>query len=241
MRYSICIGITLILISMLSAVTALADEAAYLHVSGEAELLVPADQAELRIGVQSDGSTADAALDANSRVMKKVEESLQRVGLEKGDYSTARFQLSPRWSPRPRNAPAGWRPQIVGFSVSNSFAVKTGKIELLGKVIEAASDAGANDIGQIVFALADSRAHRQQAIQTATSNAMVDAKTLAAASGVTLRGISDIALGQTAQTPARPLARGVMMSMEANAAPPIVAPDDLTVRASVSIRYLIED
>lgn len=238
MRHTIQLGLALILMA-LSAVTALAEETAYLHVSGVAELQVPADQAELRIGAQSDGPTAEAALDANSRVMQKVENALKLVGLEKGDYSTARFQLSPRWSPRPRNAPAGWRPQIVGFSVSNSFAVKTDKIELLGKVIEVASDAGANDIGQVVFGLADSRTHRQKAIQQATANAIADAKTLAAASGVSLREISDITLDQAAQPPVRPQARGMMMAMEASAAPPIVSPDDLTVRASVSIRYLI--
>lgn len=235
----LCVFLLFLLAGLAPSRPSFAAEPAYLHVSGEAVLQVPADQAEFRVGVQTDGVTAEQALENNSKAMRQVEQKLLLAGLEKGEYSTARFQLQPRWSPRPRDAEPDWRPRIVGFSVSNSFAVRTTKLEILGKLIEAASAAGANDIGQISFSLADPRAHRRSAIEQATKNAIADAKTLAASAGVRLLEIADITLDHAALPPVRPMSEGVMRTMAVAAAPPIAAPDDLEVRASVSIRYLV--
>jgi len=212
-----------------------------LTVTGEAVLQVPADQATLRVGVETDAETAEAALATSSKTLQKVEQALRKSGLEKGEYSTSNFQVRPRWSQRPRNAEANWRPQIVGYTVSNSFDVKTKKLEKLGALIEAATKAGANALGQIGFGLADPRKYRADAIEAATANALADAAALAKAAGVTLDGILTLNLDHASVPTLRPMAATMSMrTMDAEAAPPIVAPDDIEVRASVSVVYRIK-
>jgi len=208
-----------------------------LTVRGEAVLEVPADQASLRVGVTAEARSAEEALEKNARVTRTVEAALLEAGLEKGEYSTGNFRVEPVWSTRPRDPEPDWRPEIVGYRVNSGFNLKTRKLELLGRFIEAATRAGANDLGQIGFGLADPRSHRAAAIRAATANALEDAASLAAAAGLMLDGIISLNLDH-ASVPAplpvdavRPMAR----MMAAEAAPPIVAPEDLEVRASVGV------
>ena len=226
-----------------SAVPALAETILppQLTVTGEAVLQVPADQATLRVGVETDAETAEAALSANSKTLQKVEQALHKSGLGKGEYSTGNFQVRPRWSQRPRNADTNWRPQIVGYTVSNSFDVKTRKLEKLGALIEATTKAGANALGQIAFGLADPRTYRAAAIEAATANALADAAALAKAAGVALDGILSLNLDHASVPTPRPMvATMAMRSMDAEVAPSIVAPEDIEVRASVSVVYRIK-
>jgi len=231
----------------LSAVTsALAgenpQELAKLQVRGEALLEVPADEIRLSIGVSTSGSTADAVLEENSRVLKRVEKALREAGLEQGEYSTGRFNLQPSWSPRPRNAEPNWHPEIVGYTVQNNLLIKSSKLDLAGTWIETASRAGANEIGQVVFGLADPRKHRVAAIRSATEHARADALALADAAEVKLLRILDLQLDPAGQAPLiRMAGQPLVRTMAAESAPPMIAPDDLQVRAGVSITWQISD
>lgn len=213
-----------------------------LQVRGEALLEVPADEIRLSIGVSTSGATADAVLEENSRVLKRVEKALREAGLEKGEYSTGRFSLQPSWSPRPRNAEPNWRPEIVGYTVQNNLQIKSSKLDRAGEWIEVASRAGANEIGQVLFGLADPRKHRVAAIRSATEHARADALALADAAEVKLLRILDLQLDPAGQAPLiRMAGQPLVRTMAAESAPPIVAPDDLQVRAGVSITWQISD
>jgi len=235
----------LIIIFLLLSASCWADQSdpgsqARLTVRGEASLSVPADQVQLQFGVTSESASADDALQENSRAMSQLEKALNLAGLKKGEYSSGQFQLRPRWSSRPRNAQGDWRPQIVGYLVQNSLAIKTGRLEKIGSLIEVARKAGANEIGQIRFAIAEPRRYRQQAIAEAVANARADAQAAATAAGAKLGDLLGIALGPRGAPPVRPLGGDVMVrSMAAEAAPLIVAPDDLQVRASVNLEFAL--
>lgn len=212
-----------------------------LIVQGDAVLEVPADQVQFSVGVTSEADDANVAMELNSKALLRVEKALIHAGLNKGEYSTGQFQLRPQWSARPRTAPPEWRPEIVGYAVQNSLEIKTGRLEQVGAMIGAANKAGANDIGQLRFSVADPRKYRQQAIVSATANARADAESAASAAGVKLGAVQRISLGQSAVTPIRPMAMdGMVRTMAAEAAPPIIAPDDLQVRASVTLVFLLD-
>ena len=218
------------------------DQPATLQVRGEAVLEVPADEVRLSIGVSSSGKTPEQALQQNSEALRQVEKALRKAGLEQGEYSTGRFNLQPDWSPRPRNAEPDWRPEIVGYRVQNSLQIKSTKLGLAGQWIEAASRAGANEIDQLTFGLANLRNHREAAIQRATEHARADAEALADAAKVKLVRILELQLEPAGQTPlVRMASQPMVRSMAAELAPPIVAPDDLQVRAGVSITWQIAE
>jgi uncharacterized protein len=203
----------------------------HLQVRGDIELQVPADQLRVSIGVVTQAETARTALDQNSGAMKRVEETLRRQGLEIHEFRTGHFGINPVWS-RPLRAE---RPAIIGFTVTNSFMVTTTKLELAGVLIEKGVQAGANAIGELVFGLADPATHRAEAIRQATSQARMEARSLASAASLTLEEILAISLDQAAITPQRLQA----MRMEVMSDQPPLAPGEVTVRAGVAITYRI--
>jgi uncharacterized protein YggE len=216
------------------------DDLPKLSVRGEAILNVPADQLRLNIGVVTDAAAADVALDQNSAKIKEVIKAMERVGLSKDDYRTSQFQIQPRWSPRPRQAPQDWRPHIVGYTVTNSLSIKTTKLNLAGKIIGAASGSGANQINSIIFDLADPRAYRAKAIETATAHAMADARSLALSASVRLVKILSLNLENVAAQPIRMQVESFNRMAATAAAEPPISSGDVTVRASVHLIYQIE-
>lgn len=234
------------LLLLLSVCPALAVETSRdpstLQVRGEALLEIPADEVRLSVGVSTSGATADAALEENSRILKRVEKALRDAGLESGEYSTGRFSLRPNWSPRPRTVAPDWQPEIVGYTADNSLQIRSQKLAKIGRWIEVAGKAGANNIGQLAFALADPHQHREAAIRQATANALAEARTLAEAAGVKLVRILQLQLDPPGQAPMLRMAETAMVrTMAADLAPPITAPDDLQVRAGVSLTWEIGD
>jgi uncharacterized protein len=217
------------------------DEVPQLAVRGEALLSVPADQMQMNMGVVTSADTAEEALELNTQKMKRVEKALLKTGLVKDEYRTGRFQIQPKWMPRPRQAPKDWQPRIAGYSVTNSLQVKTRKLKLAGKLIEAGIEAGANQINSIIFNLADPRKFRSRAIEKATANAKADAASLARAAGVNLAGILLLKLENTAEVPKKLRLANFMESAapRGDVSPPI-SPEDVTVRASIMLIYRIK-
>lgn len=212
-----------------------------LTVRGEAQLDRPADQMHLRLGVVTHATEAAQAMQDNSRAMEAVIAAIQKLGLGKGEYETGRFSVQPQYAPRPRDAQPDWRPRITGYQVNNTLHIKTKKIDLAGELIQAATDAGANNVESINFDLADQRKHRVEAIEEATRNAVADANALAQASNQKLVRVLSINLDNAFAQPLVAqydrMARG-MAGAEMAVVPPI-APGEITVTASVTMVYEI--
>jgi len=213
-----------------------------LTVRGDAQLSKPADRAKLSIGVVTEAEDSAEALELNSVRTQSVLDALRRIGLSEGEYQTGRFRVRPVYSPRPKQAPRSWRPQIIGYEVSNTLNVKTTQLELAGKLIQAASEAGANTIDNIRFDLEDRRKFRDEAIALAASHARSDARTLALASGVKLVRILSVNLDNVGSIQPRRYEASAMLraAPEADMAPPIEA-GDVSITSSVTVVYEIAE
>lgn len=232
------------LFSILLPVTACADEVPQppsLSVRGEAQLMVSPDQVIMVAGVITEAKQAKLALSDNSKAMQKVMAALSKLGLKKKDITTQNFSVQPKWSPRPRNADAGWRSKIIGYQVSNSVQVKTTKLELIGDMISRATAAGANQIHSVSFALSNPREYRSQALAQAVDNARADADVAAKAAGSSIEGIKILHIDQAQASVERVEKAMVMRSSLADAAAPPISSGDISVRASVSITYLLSE
>ena len=206
-----------------------------LSVRGHATLKKPADQLQITLGVVSENLDATRALEENSRKMKVIVQAIKAVGLKEDEFETQRFQIRPIFSPRPRQAEPGWKPQIIGYEVRHHILVNTLKINLAGELIEVANKAGANSIDSVGFDLSDKRKYRAEAISIATANALADALTLADSAGVRLVRPLSINLDDGQPTF---ISRQMVAVAEAVIAPPI-SPGEITVSASVAIIYEI--
>ncbi len=215
-----------------------APEKPKLSLSAHSTLSIPADELQLSVGVITLRDTAEAALTENSSKMKSVIEALEAAGLPKSDYKTSQFNIHPTYTPYPKEAPQNWKPSINGYEVSNAIYIKTEKLDLAGKLIDAASKAGANSIDNIQFAIKDSRSRWDESIRQATLNALKDAEVIAAAANVKLVQLLSVSLenGNIITPQSSNMRYTKMMAVEA--APPIKA-EDIEVTATVNIIYEI--
>lgn len=213
-----------------------ANEPSILTVSGHASLNKPADQLHLSIAVVTEAETAEEALKANNQKMYAVFSVLDDQGLSKKEYSTGQFNVSPIYAPYPKNPPADWVQHIIGYRVNNTITVKSNKLGQAGGLIDVVTQAGANSIDQINFELKDARLYRQEAIQSATANAMEDARSLATAANIGLGRILQIQL-DNASAPQPQFKSYAAANLEHST--PIEA-GDVQVNAKVTIVYEIE-
>lgn len=202
-----------------------------LSVSGTGEVSVAADQAEITFGVTTSAKTASDALAENTARSEKVAAALRELGLGKEEVRTSQFTIFPEYG-RQENV-------LTGYRVTNTVSVRSKKIDLAGKIVQRAVEAGANEFQGLSFTLSDKRG-RDDAIRMATMNARHDAETLAGAAGLRLSKIRRISVDNAGfAPPPRPMYR-MAMADAARAAAPDFTPGDVPVTATVTIEFDIE-
>lgn len=231
-----------LLIAYIVPSTAHAEEThdpAKLSLSAQATISKPADELQLSVGIVTLGDTAEKTLTENSAIIQRVIDALQKAGLSDGEYKTGRFSIHPTYTHYPKDPPENWKPSIIGYEVSNLLLIKTGKLDLAGKLIDAASKAGANSVENIHFNLRDPRIHWDEAISLATQHAISDAQVIANAAKIQLGRLLSISLDAAGNV--TPRFNNVYFAKAApeTALPPIEA-GDVDVSASVSISYEIK-
>lgn len=205
--------------------------------SAQGTIYRPADELQMNIGVITYKETAQEALDENSLKMNTVIESLKSSGLTNKDYETGHFSINPTYTPYPKNPPEDWKQSINGYEASNTILIRTSNINLAGKIIDAANQAGANNINAINFVLHDPRTYWDEAITLAVENAMNDAQTIAKAANLNLVRILSISLEGNNQIAPKSGAFSAKI-MDYSSTPAIEA-GEVTIKASVNVIYEI--
>jgi len=211
--------------------------AASLVVRGEAKVLVKPDQVEMSLEAVTSAADAETALRDNSRAMETLIQLLQAAGVPAQDYRTGQFSIQPQWSRPPQPAPANWVTEVVAYRVSNNLLISTRQIELTGKLLALAQQAGVNRASNLTFSLADPEAASLEAIAAATARARQRALILAQAAGVKLGRLLEARVEESGNFPEpRMLMAQSVSSREGVSAVPIVA-GDVEVSAAVVLTY----
>jgi uncharacterized protein YggE len=193
-------------------------------VSGNGSVATVPDRVQLSFGVSSDAKTASAALHANAGEMTKVIAALKGQGIAAADIQTQFVSLSPRYTPNGED--------IVGYTAANSVNATVRKLDRVGGVIDAAVDAGANQVSGPNLARFDQTALYRRALRVAIANAKGKAQTIARASGLVLRRITDVT-ESGGPTP-------VPEAAKVGAAPPTpIEPGTQLVEASVTVTFSV--
>lgn len=165
-----------------------------LIVSGTAVIKKPADEVRLLIGVVTQNQKADIARKTNQDQMIVMINMIKELGLSSKEYQTAQFMIQPVYNTPPKNPPSDWIAEIIGYKAENSIEIRTVQLELLGKIIDKAAQAGANSVDLLEFGLHDSQQHTAEVIEASAKNAFARAETLANAAHVRLKRILEINL-----------------------------------------------
>ena len=207
-----------------------------LSVKGSAEVRVEPDIATVRLGVVEEAATAREAQDGANRLAAGILGAMREVGIREDHVQTSRLTLTPIYS---RSRPgAGSAPRIVAYRASNEVSVRVEELMRVGEVIDAGLGAGANQLQGVRFELQDDRTARANALKQAIAEARGKAAAMADALGVELEPIVSVQEGGVSIV--RPMMEmgGRAMAMQ-EAVPTPVAPGDVRVSATVSIRYQI--
>lgn len=159
-------------------------------VTGQATIEVPADIANVSIGVESREETVADARENAAAAMDAVLAGIKEHGVSDDDIVTTNFNIYPQttWIEVSDALGRHSEPHIVGYTVSNTVQVTVRDLENLGPVIDTAATAGGNliRINSIQFTADDTSAFGEQIRMAAAADALAKADVYARAMGVSL-------------------------------------------------------
>jgi uncharacterized protein YggE len=204
-----------------------------IEVTGEARIDVAPDLALADFGVVTQAETAEAAAGENSSRMERVVAALRKAAGPDAQISTGAYSIRPVYtSPKERA-----EPRISGYNVSNTVHVRTKGLARFGAVIDAAVQAGANQVQRLTFTLSDDSEPRRMALGRAAAQARDKAQSIASALGLKAGRVQSVVEQDFGGV--RPLAREAY-AMQAASAPTPIEPGAVEVRARVVLTVELE-
>ncbi len=204
------------------------------NVTGVASLTATPDRAVITMGIQARNPSLAAARERVGKVAGEFLDLTRRLGIDKKHVQTTGLTMRPeyRWN---RD---GQKQEFTGYFVQRSLTVQLEDLDLLGKLIEGAVDAGVNEVSPPQLDSSRRRElHREtlaKAAEDARANAEVLAQTLRATLGP-VRSISAADMGG----PPRPMQARVMMAESADVAATYQA-GDIKFEARVNVTFDLE-
>jgi len=156
------------------------------------------DLAVVTFSVTNEAKTVAEAMKENTDKMNAVVVSVASNGVEEKDRKTTNFSIYPRYEWQDISAiyPEGKR-VFVGYEVSQSLEVKIRDLAKTGDIIEAATNAGANNVSDLQFTVDKQDEIKKQAREEAITKAKTKAEELAKQLGVRLVRISSFSEGNS--------------------------------------------
>lgn len=158
-------------------------------VVGEGKVRIKPDVAQTTIGVDVRQSTVKEASAEAKQVMDEVLKVLKAQGIEDKDIQTSGFSI---WVETPPYGPEGEPQATTIYHVTNQVSVTIRELDKVGTVLDAAIEAGANNIYGVNFSLADPTPVESEARDKAVANAQTKAQELAKLNGVQLRDVVSV-------------------------------------------------
>jgi len=197
--------------------------------NGSATITAKPDQAQLDVGVVTNGSNAQDASQQNASLSTAVQAALSKVLGAAGTLQTVNYSLYPRYS-----TAIGQPSVIIGYTASNTVRVVTTDLSQIGLLIDQANLAGANSVGGLSFGLQDPDPLVEQALTQATKQAAAHAAAIAAGLGGKLGAVLSAQEGSSYT----PIVVGIAGAGTAATTP--VQTGTVTVYATVTIQVALQ-
>ena len=193
--------------------------------NGESE--AEPNKAVAQFGIESSGGEASEVRADLAERAEAVHKALTDAGIPDDNITTQRYNI--RESRR-----------SSGYQGTHSYTVEIDDVEDVGRIIDVAVDAGADDVGRVSFTLSEERRDevREEAIKNALDNARSEAETIAATEGLSITGIESVSTTNSHVQPFR--SRGVHLAYDAGEAESTTTAVDqgpVSVTAQVEVSY----
>ena len=199
-------------------------------VNGHGENKAAPDMAIVDLGVFSQGNTAKAALEANTKNMSALMDLLKAAGIDGKDIQTSSFNVGPRYDNSGKQPP-----KVVGYDVSNSVSVTVHRLDALGALLDQAVASGSNQVNGLSFTIGEPQKLQDDARVDAVKDAQRKAALMASAAGAKLGNV--VIINDAGGVPPMPMARAPMMAdaMMAKSAPVPVAQGQMIISSDVNV------
>lgn len=205
-------------------------------VSGEGIVEAQPDRATISVGVVTREKNPAAVQSANARTATSVINSIVALGIERRNISTGNYSFNPVY----RHHDNGKR-TLDGYEATNSVTIIVDDLNLVGKVIDAALNHGANRVDSLNFGLRNKAAHQDEALRLAVLDAKRKAEVAALALGKNIVSVRNVSINSSHVSAPRNYKMARSMAME-DAAADVETPIEsgtLTCSASVHVEFEI--
>lgn len=149
-------------------------------ITGVGIVSVKPDIATVNVGVQATGTTVKEVQDNLNKNINAVSTAVKKLGVDEKDIKTSNYNMYPNYDY------TSSRQKIVGYNASSSLTIKVRDIEKANSVVDAATGAGANTVGDISFDVDDKTKAEDEARKLAVEDAKTKAQLAAKTAGFTL-------------------------------------------------------
>jgi uncharacterized protein YggE len=200
-------------------------------VTGTGLVTLTPDIAYISIGVHSQDASASAATTDNNSKAQAVINSIKGFGVEAKDIQTTNFSIYPQQQYDTTGKVTG-----IIYMVDNTVYVTVRDLTKLGDMLDGTVRAGANNISNISFDVADKSAALSQARLAAVAEARKQADELTGATGVSLGDVQTISYNDS--TPPMAVQYSRADTLSASSVP--VQAGSMQISTTVSIVYTIK-
>ena len=198
----------------------------YIRTSAEATVSAKPDRAKVNIGVTTQAPAAQAAAGQNAKELDAVIRQIRSALGSAVEVKTIGYSVNPDYRYK-QGAP----PTVAGYTATNILEVTLNDLTQAGKLIDAATQSGANTVQGLQFTLKDESAVQAQALREAALKARSKAEALAQALGLKITRV--ISVEESGGGVIRPMA--AQMMMRAEGAPTPVESGSIEVHGNVTL------
>lgn len=173
---AVALGIFLILLAVaLFVYRPVENKLTRITVIGDSQAKVQPDTAVVTFSVVTQGKQAVDAQQQNAQKSEAVKLAVEAVTADaKTEIKTSNYNLSPE-----QDYYSGKMPKILGYEVKNTVTVSIDKLDRVGSIIDAATNAGANSVESIQFIVGEASPAQGEALALATKQALAKAEAIA--------------------------------------------------------------
>lgn len=204
-----------------------------ISVVGKGEVSIKPDIVYLSIGVTSNAETAKEAQKQNAAKIQKLTTLLKGTwGIADKDIQTGQFYVQPNYTYTEKDGQ-----QVKGYIANHTLEVAYRDMNKVGALLDAAADAGANNVGNARFSVEDPTAFESQAIDKAMASADAKAAAIAKAAKRSVGAVINIAQNESGSVPLFYEQANMLKSSADSAAGTAIETGEVKVTAQLSVMY----
>jgi hypothetical protein len=204
-----------------------------IRVTADARVSARPDRAQIDMGVSTHAPSSQQAANDNARQVDAVLAAVRKAAPQ-ATLKTVNYSINPTYQFHPTGEP----PTATGFDASNIVQVTIDELTQVSAVLDAAAQAGANQIRGVQFMLRDEQAARAEALRKAAAQARSEADVLAAALSLRVVRVLSVEEGVRAFPVARPMVTTAMQRSEGVATPVETGLVDVSADVTLTVEVL---